>query len=300
MDPFNDKLLEREATVDVGRGLFVLRYVSGTPSGASPVAMARPAPASMAYIEVISAPGVAAGFLSFPGECLVVRAEKAGRLLVKIMRQSIDASMDAVFRLEPLGGDRAEPNFSLSDEHHRASFEVATKFKLIAHVSRRGDVEVGAGEWAAGPRSPAPVEGLEIRGLANPGLQVEIQPLLATNPPRWLDWVPCGGFAGSRGRFLSLTGVRLRLSGNESSRFSLSVDALFLGAPIQSKRGREVELIADPIGDPLVGLRLDINPAVTSFAAPLSPSEAQNSEAAAIAHRPSGPRVRIFRAASAS
>jgi hypothetical protein len=266
--------------------------------------MARPAPASIGFIEVISAPGVSAGFLSFPDECLVVRAEKAGQLQIRIMRQSAGASMDASFRLEPLvGGDRAGSNIWRSDEHPSAaaaSVELGSKMKLLAHVSRRGDVEVGAGEWAAGPRSPAAIEGLEIRGLAGFGLQVEMQPLLATNPPRWLDWVPCGGFAGSRGRSISLSGIRLRLVGNEASRFALSVDALFLGAPIQSKRGRELELLADPIGDPLVGLRIDISPTVAAFAAPLSASEAQSAEAAAIAQRQSGPRVRIFRAAGAS
>jgi hypothetical protein len=301
MASFNDRLLEREATVDVSRGLFVLRYSSGAASGSSPVAVVRPAAESLAFVEVISAPGVAAGFLSFPGECLVVRAEKAGRLLVKIMRQSADASMEASFRLEPLVADsRAAANVPPSDPSQAASvatMDVAAQLKLLAHVSRRGDVEVSAGEWAAGPQSPAAIEGLEIRGVATAGLQIELQPLLASNPPRWLDWVPQGGFAGSRGRSLALAGVRLRLTGREASRFVLSVDAVFLGSPIQSKRGREVELLAAPIGDPLVGLRLDIHPAAAAIA-PLS--EARSAEAAAIAQRQSGAKVRIFRTASAS
>ena len=174
--------------------------------------------------------------------------------------------MDAVFRIEPVSGveragaaarleagsPNALPTFSGGD----------AKFKLLAHVSRRGDVDVGAGEWVAGPNAPAAIEGLEIRGSANSALRFELQPLVATTPPRWLDWVSSGGFAGTRGRGLPLAGVRVRLVGAEASRFVLSADALFLGSAIQSKRGQEIELIGSPGGDPLVGLSLDVVAAV--------------------------------------
>ena len=101
---YQDGVLEREATVQTECGLYLLRYASGAISGASPIAKVRPAPGSESFIEIISAPGIVTGFLSFPGECVVVRAQRAGELIISIMRQSVGASMDAVFRLEAVSG----------------------------------------------------------------------------------------------------------------------------------------------------------------------------------------------------
>lgn len=302
---FNDGALEREATINVDRGLYILRYASGAASGASPVAVVRPAPGSEPFVEVISAPGVVNGFLSYPGECVIVRAEQSGRLSVKIMRQSAGASMDANFRLEPVlgAGKLGTENFGaekasspvLAGQQVEPAFAgswsgAASRFKLLAHVSRRGDVEADAGDWIAGPNAPAAIEGLEIRGLSASGLGVEIQPLIATNPLRWLDWVPAGVFAGSRGRALSLAGVRIRLVGENASRHSIFAEALFLGSAIVSRRGREVELVGSAGGDPLVGLRLEIAPEGTSAIG--------NTAAANVAvQQRAEPRVRVFRAA---
>jgi hypothetical protein len=292
----NEGALEREATVDVARGFYLLRYASGAATGASPVAMVRPAQGSERFVEVISAPGVVTGFLSYPGECVVVRAEQAGGLSVKIMRQNVGASLDASFRLEPIF-DVDRPSATTAANVGPSVPVVPpsggdSPFRLLAHVARRGDVEVGSGEWIAGPNAPAAIEGVEVRGSLRPGLRIEVQPLVATNPPRWLDWTPAGVFAGSRGRALPLFGLRLRLSGEEASRFVLSAEALFLGSPIEVKRGREVELVGAAGSDPLVGLKLAVAESVaagTGFTAPSS---------AAFAPQRSEPRVRVFRAAA--
>jgi hypothetical protein len=293
---YNDSALEREATVNVDRGLYLLRYASGATSGASPVAMARPAPGSEPFIEVISAPGVVTGFLSCPGECVVIRAERGGLLSVKIMRQSVRASLDASFRLEPvIGAERSASTFAPGGgQAAPAPFvpvEGARKFSILAHVSRRGDIEVGAGEWVAGPQSPAAIEGIEIRASWASGPRIEIQPLVASNPPRWLDWTPAGVFAGSRGRFLSLAGLRIRLVGEEAARFILSADALFLGSAIVSRRGREIELVGAAGSDPLVGLRLDMALEAASVIGNGLTADA------AFSPQRTEPRVRVFRAA---
>ena len=162
------------------------------------------------------------------------------------------------------------------------------KFSLLAHVSRRGDVDVAAGEWVAGPNAPAVIEGLEIRGSTNPGVGLELQPQVATTPPRWLDWVSPGKFAGTRGRGLALAGIRVRLVGAEASRFVLSAEALFLGSAIQGKRGQEIELVGSPGGDPLVGLRLDVVAAA---------EDGVLAKATNVQQRPES-RVRVFRATS--
>ena len=304
---YEDSALEREATVDVDRGFFLLKYATGPALGASPVAMARPAPGSEPFIEVISAPGLVTGFLSFPGECVVVRAEQPGQLSVKVMRQSVGASMDAVFRLEPIFG---VGRVSSAVSEDGAAAEVASapaavdgsRLRLLAHVSRRGDVEVGAGEWVGGPNAPAAIEGLEIRGSLAPDLRIEIQALVGTNPLRWMDWVAPGVYAGSRGRALVLAGLRLRLVGEAASRHVISAEALFLGSPILCKRGREIELVGGAGGDPLVGLRLEVAPAAAAAAAS-SMLEAVGNAASvnmALAPQRSEPRVRVFRAAARS
>ncbi len=305
--------LEREATVDVDRGLYILRYTTGAASGVSPVASARPAPGSEPFVEVISAPGVIAGFLSCPGDCVVVRAERSSSLAIKVMRRSVAESIDASFRLEPvLGAERAPAAVSpasAEDAGPVAQGGDAQKLRLLAHVARRGDVQVAAGEWIAGPNAPSAIEGIEIGGDLPAGVQIEVQPLVSTNPLRWLDWSRAGKFAGSRGRALPLAGLRLRLVGEEASRFVLAVDALFLGSAILSKRGREIELVGPAGGDPLIGLRLEL--AAESMAsigevianAPVIADAQAIGNAKAMADAPSfaarriEPRVKVFRAA---
>ena len=295
MKLYGDGALERETTTNIERGLYLLRYTSGAARGVSPVAMVRSAPGNEAFVEIISAPGSVTGFFSCPGECAVIRAERTAQLTIKIMRQNVGASMDAVFQLEPVGGvERVGVSAAMAAGSSNAVspslFGDGVKFRLLAHVSRRGDVDVGAGEWVAGPNAPAAIEGLEIRGSANSALRLELQPQVATTPPRWLDWVSPGGFAGTRGRGLPLAGVRVRLAGIDASRFVLSAEALFLGSAIQSKRGREIELVGSPGGDPLVGLKLDVVAAVGDGAPAKSAIMQPRSES----------RVKVFRATSVS
>jgi hypothetical protein len=292
---YNESALEREATVNVDRGLYLLRYASGAASGASPVAVVRSAPGSEPFIEVISAPGIVTGFLANPGECVVVRAERGGLLSVKIVRQSGGASLDASFRLESIGAVESSsavaPSGAPAVAAPFAPADGAAKFMLLAHVSRRGDIEVGAGEWVAGPQAPAAIEGILVRALSASGPRIEIQPLIAGNPPRWLDWTPAGVFAGTRGRFLSLAGLRVRLVGEDAARFVLSADALFLGSAIVSRRGREIELVSGAGSDPLVGLRLDLAPEAAAVLG------ADATAGGAFSPRRTEPRVRVFRAA---
>jgi hypothetical protein len=257
------------------------------------------------FIEVISAPGAVSGFLSRPGECLVIRAERAGDLAVKLIRQSVDASFDASFRLEPVGaGER--PVASDDGYQSGAGFEVARAaggadsgigLRLCAHVARRGDVEVSAAQWIAGPSAPAAIEGIEIRGVLPEGVRVDTQVLVATNPARWLDWTPVGSFAGTRGRAMPLAGLRVKLVGNAAARFVVRADALFLGGAIVTKRGAEIELVGSGAADPLVGLRLDIASATPAKSErdsrlPVAASGGVHSQ------QRNETRVRVFRAPS--
>jgi hypothetical protein len=258
---FGDEGTGREATIDVARGLFLLRYVSGAAAGASPLAIVHPARGSEPFVEVISAPGVVSGFLSSPGECAVVRAEQPGRLMIKIKAESHSASLDASFRLEPVGAKSGGGAAIAGVSTESVAIHGAEKtLKLVAHVARRGDIEADFGLWIAGPNAPAAIEGIGIRGALPEGVRADVQVLVASNPPRWLDWTPVGSFAGTRGRAMPLAGLRVRLLGDAAARFVVCADALFLGSAIITKRGREIELVGSGAADPLVGLRLNLAP----------------------------------------
>ncbi len=248
--------------------------------------MARPAAGSEDSIEVISPPDVVAGFFAAPGDCAVIRCEQPGRLAIKIIGQRASDALDASFTLEPLLGaaPRAEIPATNSDE------PVSTELRLRGHLSRRGDIIAEAGVWLGGPNLPAAVEGLEILGRLPEGLQLEIQPLLATSPPRWLDWAQAGVFVGTRGRALPLAGLRFRLSGPEAEGFQIAAEALFLGSPIQARRGREIELLSAAGVDPLVGLRLELIPAAAVATA--------QQETGFPPARPAEAKVKVFRAAA--
>jgi hypothetical protein len=252
-----DATREREAMVSVDRGLFILRYASGAVSGPSPIALLRPAIGFEPFVEILSPPGLVNGFLAAPGDCAVIRAEQSARLALKIKGQGAEASLDASFRVEPITGADARAGVALA-QHDGADGAEQSTFKLVAHVARRGDVAVDPGVWVAGPEAPAAIEAVGIRGPLPSGVGIEIQPLVGTNPPRWLDWAPSGAFVGTRGRALPLAGLRLRLAGEETAGFQIAVDALFLGSPVVSRQGREVELIGPAGSDPLVGLRIGL------------------------------------------
>lgn len=73
---------------------------------------------------------------------------------------------------------------------------------------------------------------------------------------------PLGTFAGTRGKALPLVGVLLELAGEEASNFELVVDAVFLGSPEKHSTGQKV-VLAGPTGrEPLVGIRIGIEPVV--------------------------------------
>ena len=288
-----DATREREATLGVDRGLFLLRYVSGALGGPSPVAIVRPAEGFHSLVEILSSPGVVNGFLSGPGECAVIRAEKPARLTVRIKASAADGALDASFRVEPVSGASQPPGVADAAPDTRSS-----PYQLVAHVARRGDLAVAPGVWAAGPDAPAAIEGIGILGALPEGVEVEIQPLVATRPPRWLDWAPPGGFVGTRGRALPLAGLRFRLSGARAGEFRISAEALFLGSSIMSRSGREIDFVSPGGNDPLVGLRFALLPEMEGtikegFVAP-APALAE----AGVAERQKEPRIRVFRASA--
>ena len=291
----SEALFDRDSSLFVARGLYILRYQFGAADSEHPVAAAAPAPGFEGVIQVISEPGSAEGQLEHPGSVALVRAADNGKLRIGVRRRSSNGSLDAAFKLESVGisSDRKPAAVETSAIALRAPSPSQSAVArnpqgsdgalFLAHVSRRGDVSVKPNEWAAGPDAPGRIEGLELLGLGREGLQVEAQVLSRGIEPTWSEWFGAGVFGGTRGRNQPLLGVRLRLIGEHAHHFIVHAEAVFLGSAIVSQRGRQVECVSQTRRDPLVGFRFEIC------------AEARASVRAADG-RGEQPRVRIFRA----
>lgn len=283
-----DEKYERGSTLNVSRGIHVFRYLEFQGVGVPAVARLIPPAEGVALLDM---PGREEGLLLRPGDCVVVRAERPSEVGVGLRRGSADGSLEASFRLEAivLAEDPGVSQPAQAVARAPLVSAVAAPLAFLAHVARRGDVAFEQSVWVAGPDAPAVIEGLEIVGDPKPSV-LEMQVLVGSRPPRWSEWVGARQFAGTRGQGLPVTGLRMRLA-PEAGNLEISVEALFLGALVESKRGRQVEFVSGSGIDPLVGLKVSLQSAQRLGESRPAPSL----EAVA---RDREPRVRVFRASS--
>ena len=246
---------DRDSTLFVARGLYLLSYETGPEGIEAPTAFVAPAQGFENAIDIMGAPGAPDGRLEGPGAVLFLRATDNASLRVGVRRKSAAGSLEAALKLESVGGLSQSPERVAKLAATRA--EDSGAFLFVAHVARRGDIAVRPGEWAAGPDAPAKIEGLEMCEPGFEGVGLEMQVLV---DGAWSPWVRAGAFLGSRGRNLPLLGVRLRLTGASSRRYMFNADALFLGSAIANDKGQEIEFLSPAGRDPLVGFRLEIIP----------------------------------------
>ena len=274
---------DRGSTLSVARGLHIFRYVSFQGVGAPAVARLIPPDVGVTLLDM---PGRDRGMLQHPGDCLVLRAERACDVVVGLRRGAPNGSLDATFRLEPI---------VMTEETQAAAIAAApapapAPLSFLAHVANHGDTPFAQEAWIGGPDSPAAIEGLQI--VAEGGYApVEMQALVGSRPPRWSEWVGVGQYAGTRGHGLSLVGVRLRLK-PEVVGLEIAAEALFLGALVASQRGRQVEFVSGSGVDPLVGVKIGlqaVRETSVSGASLVPDTQARDRE----------PRVRVFRASAA-
>jgi len=282
----------------VERGLTVVRYLSSPASADWPTAEVIAPSELRGKVQLVPAPGVRPGFLEGPGACCVVVAETPTVLRVSLSPARLGGSLDAVVKVETLDSGRpasvselperapaAASVFTQRDSARDGRDNGATEYgpAIVAHIARRGDVQVAPGEWVAGPAAPAAIEGLELQP-SDRLPQVEVQVLLFGQQRKWTNWVAPGTFVGTRGQSRPLVGIRCRLSPYERERWTLAAEANFLGAARLAREGAEIELVGPFADDPLVGFRLKIRIANESIGAAAEPS--------------AEPRVRVFRAGS--
>jgi hypothetical protein len=273
----------KSKTINLPRGIFVLRYESAGDSIAPPsVSVICDANKNSAILH----PDATEAVLSRPGSGLVLLAKSEGTVILEIFSEFANGSLEATLKCEAINQaiEGSQEKFSPSDAVHQlkeviqpTSYEIA----VLGHVARLGDVVVGANEWLAGPSAPSRIEGLEVRWPAKPqdaALSYGVRlPGDRSDSFRSSD---ANVFTGTRGRALPIIGAYFELTGPVAKTHRIVVESLFLSGTPRRQSG-DVVKISGPTGqEPLVGLRLQIE---KINVLPATPDMSQR-------------RVRVFRA----
>jgi hypothetical protein len=282
---------ERNHTLVLEAGLYLLRYASTRAAGNPPFIQIQPADADVDTISFMPGPGAAHQRLREPGSYLLVQATRPGALELTVCAQRTNGSLDAEVRLEKIVTEQSAYKDAFIKADDADQIEASSPdVEVLAHVSHRGDAISKQGDWVCGPSMPMPIEGFEIRW---PNRPVDVDLVYSVysgrrNRQRSRE-AHAGHFVGTRGKSAPLMGLTLGLKGRRASEYELRCDALFLGSQVLSKRGTEVSLSGPTGQEPLVGFRLSIASRVKSYSA----MQVTNPKSA----KPSG-RVRVYRPAS--
>ncbi|NJO56086.1 MAG: hypothetical protein HC834_06735 [Rhodospirillales bacterium] len=308
------KISGPQKTVDVPRGLFVLRYDRADVERLHPTVRVS---ARDTTAEIIFHPDMADGVLHAPGAAAVIRASTPTTLVIEIVPAVENGSEAASLKLEPISIGRAAPAERVPEATKSTRRKTPApadsgagvpEIRILGHVAGIGDVVVEADRWVAGPAAPSRIEGIMIDWPNRPA-DVVCRYAVKFAKPRGTSsaMTETGDFAGSRRRALALVGVVLELSGPGASRYKFQTEALFLGSPVMKAAGQRVVLSGPTGGEPLVGLRLAVQPAAAASASKATISTSTRRPAAPVLPvadlvveppppivRPSG-RVRVFR-----
>ncbi len=278
----------RQTKLDVKPGLYVLRYVGSVDPRTAPRATVEPANGSADCISIISVPGRPSGEIAAPGGGLVILAAEAGAVEIRLEAFQGHQNFDAKFSLDLIGaGEGSQDSNPRAEKTTPAGGRDASlnqgralvALDLMAHVSLRGDIRADADGWLAGPRMPSSVEGFQV-GTGRGDVAISAQFRNTLSRGTWSPWGTPDAWIGTRQKASPLTGLRLKVVGDQADRFHLAGEALFLGAPKMAAQGGEIEFVAPSDLDPLVGLNLKL-------------FERQAANRPAVEARPS--RVRVFR-----
>jgi len=258
-------------TIDVDRGLFLIRYASAADEAQPPKVSVAPDAASKRSISLLIHPDEKEASLWRPGACFVVCATAPGTLIVEVVPGPHCTSAAASVQIEPLSqGGPISRGEATRESSRPFDFD---RIALVGHVAGLGDVRVNPGEWLAGPGGPARIEGLSIEWADRPA-DLTIRYSVATAKPDAASQriTELGGYAGTRGKALALVGITFELFGPAAANAQLNVEAIFLGSPALQNIGPRV-VLAGPTGrEPLVGLRMRVERISAHAPGPLSPA----------------------------
>jgi hypothetical protein len=267
-----DRAIQQQ-TVAINRGLFLVRYASAEDATQPPRVMVSPDPASDKDIRIFLHPDHNEAVLWQPDTCLVVQAMAPGMLSVQVIPVRDDGSVAATVRIEPLSQGIA-PSPSLKARNRSSISPDSDNLSILGHVSGIGDILVNSGQWLAGPSAPSRIEGISIDWPGKPA-DLDINYAVKTAKPQTTSGrkMPMGSFAGTRGRAMPIVSLMLDMSGSGASDFEFSVEAIFLGSPAMHITGQHV-VASGPTGrEPLVGLRIGLEPVGVAAASKKKPSE---------------------------
>jgi hypothetical protein len=282
--------IKQSKTVDVQRGLMLVRYVAADDERRPPKVVVVVNPRDEKNIELVLNPDHNDATLWQPGSCLVVRAMRGGKLTVEVIPQDEDGSTAATVRLETLSQGEVTSASSRPAARPIVHAIEPGELRVLGHVAGIGDVTARADEWIAGPAAPARIEGLSIEWAGKPD-DVEIRYAVKLARPHTVSgrMMELGGYAGTRGRALPVVGIMVELTGAGASHLRLSAEAAFLGAPVTRISGRQIEM-AGPTGrESLVGFRLRLEDVIAPLQPALEPVRKDKSSG----------RVRVFRSRAA-
>ena len=224
-------------------------------------------------MEALAQPGSTEWNLDAPGDCLVLKVPVPTKLVLHVSPQA-HGSKDAVVKLEYLTSEpqaqkasylpKAPAYAKLSDDRARQTLPPAglpsklPPLRLLAHVSRIGDVWVNEGEWIAGPERPLPIEGLQLNlDSPVPGFDIRYAAVGRQENLNEATLQSLGSFVGTRAQARPLTGLRLEISPS-SGPIEIEAHAVFFGAPIQKARGTSIILTGPTKKEALLGLNVMI------------------------------------------
>jgi hypothetical protein len=246
----------QQKTLDMQRGLFLIKYEASDGSDHPPRVGITADAGSENAIELILPPDASEAVLWSPGASIVARAVRSGRLRVAIAAAEPNGSTAARVQVVTLSNDPGGVR-----EPEVAEPLDLSEFRVLGHVAGRGDVIVEADNWVGGPMAPARIEGIAIQWPKQPrDLIFRYAVTVGGQRPAMGQFVGAGEFAGTKGRALPLVGATLEISGHGANGQQLVVESIFLGSPQMKVVGRRA-VLAGPTGrEPLVGLRVRIEP----------------------------------------
>jgi len=281
-------------TIDLARGLFLVRYQGSNDPINSPIVRVFPDEGQAQNCTILTAPDAGDGSLYYPDGALVVSVSHPCRLIVEVSPLTPGGSKVASVKIDALTQGRVPG---------RGSRDPRTDLRVMAHVAGIGDVTDRSNGWIAGPSAPARIEGLSLEWPGKPH-DVMLRYAVRSATPQAGDdqLVSLGAFAGTRGRAMPLTFVSVELSGPGASHYTLVAEAAFHGAPAMRMTGQRIGLSGPSGREPLVGIKLDLDKiAAQQPAAPVSvPAVPIPARPVANQPPPSAPpspasRVRVFR-----
>jgi hypothetical protein len=256
--------ITQQKTVEITRGLFLVRYAAAEDEGRPPIVKVTPEPASEKNITFVLHPDHKEAVLWQPDACLVVRARTLAKLSVEVSPVQENGPMAATVRIEPLNQGRETSVSTQRSGQGGLSIDWGD-FRVLGHIAGIGDVIVNAGEWLAGPSAPSRIEGIS---MAWPSKSDDLEIRYSVNTARPQTGsarsMALGSFAGTRGKALPIVGLTLEMSGPDAANAQFTVEALFLGSPVMTATGKVIVLSGPTGREPMVGLRVGLRPDATN------------------------------------